>query len=560
MLTNVTVRVRLIASLALLFAVICGLGGLSYLRLSDLNGASDDLGGNWLPSTRILGDLSQDFERLRGREAQLILLPEDQKRAFTEKVRGTVDSIAQDLGAYEPLISEGEETQFANSLKVGLRQYLSLHNDFMKETDGGHAEAAAALLMGEMRSLADGVRKSIETDREFNAKGGTDAAHSAASLGDNAKLVILGVLGLAAAIAIVVGWMCISTVSSPIIRMGAAMRRLADGDTALVIPNSGERNEIGEMAAAVGVFRDSMIRARDLEEETRQGREAAEIQRKRMMQELASRFENAVGGIVETVSAAATELQATASQLSAGAQSTAGQSATVAAAAEEAGANVNSVAGAAEELGASVSEIGQQVSRSAGMANEAVAEAKASAEVIHSLSQSANRIGAVVDMISTIAGQTNLLALNATIEAARAGEAGRGFAVVAAEVKGLAEQTAKATAEISEQIAGIQSATSQAVRAVDSIGSRIHEISATAAAISAAVEEQGAATREIVHSVHQAALGTGEVTTNITGVARAVEETGAASSQVLGAASDLSVQSERLRKEVGDFLASVRAA
>ncbi|WP_288586881.1 CHASE3 domain-containing protein [uncultured Methylobacterium sp.] len=346
----------------------------------------------------------------------------------------------------------------------------------------------------------------------------------------------------------------------PIRGMTAAMGRLAGHDLAAEIPGAGRRDEIGGMADAVQVFKDGLIRARALEEETRLARASAEEQRRAGMRQMADAFEHAVGGIVGQVAASATELQVTARAMSATATRTAAQSTAVAAAAEEASSNVGTVAAAAEELGASVAEIGRQVDGSAGLARTAAAEAGATAGVVRDLSLAVNRIGDVVGLISSIASQTNLLALNATIEAARAGAAGRGFAVVAAEVKELAGQTAKATDEITGQIAAIQAATGRATTAMAGIGGRIDEISGVSAAIAAAVEEQGAATREIVRNVSQAATGTGEVTGTIAGVAGAAEETGAAAGRVLTSASALSHQSERLSAEVTRFLATVRAA
>jgi len=369
-----------------------------------------------------------------------------------------------------------------------------------------------------------------------------------------------GLLGVALVLAIagfvIVRW----RVVGPIAGMTGVMRRLAGGDLTVQVAGANRRDEVGEMAKAVQVFKDGLIHVAALEEETALARAGAEAQRKAAMREMADNFEAAVGGIVGMVTASATELQATAQSMSGTAAETAGQSTAVAAAAEEAASNVGTVAAAAEELGSSVQEIGRQVSGSAQLAQAAVNEASQTASLVQELSGAVAKIGDVVTMITSIAGQTNLLALNATIEAARAGEAGRGFAVVAAEVKELANQTARATDEISTQIARIQGSTGQAVSAIGSITTRIQEISGVATAIAAAVEEQGAATQEIVRNVAQAALGTGEVTSNIAGVAGAAEETGAAASQVLASASELSRQSESLSTEVDRFLATVRAA
>jgi methyl-accepting chemotaxis protein len=278
------------------------------------------------------------------------------------------------------------------------------------------------------------------------------------------------------------------------------------------------------------------------------------------MLQLADRFEGAVGEIITTVSNASTELEASASSLTGNAARSQTLATTVAAASEEASTNVHSVAAATEELSSSVTEISRQVQESARMASEAVGQARSTTERVSELSKAASRIGDVVELINTIAGQTNLLALNATIEAARAGEAGRGFAVVASEVKALAEQTAKATGEIGQQVSGIQAATQDSVSAIKDISGTIERLSEISSTIAAAVEEQGAATQEISRNVQQAAQGTQQVSANIADVQRGASETGTASSQVLSAAQMLSGDSNRLKLEVGKFLDTVRAA
>ncbi|MGU3362462.1 methyl-accepting chemotaxis protein [Methylobacterium sp. M6A4_1b] len=374
------------------------------------------------------------------------------------------------------------------------------------------------------------------------------------------NLIAFAVIGLVLA-ALLCGSIVVFGITRPLGRLVAVLRRMAEGAIDADIAEARRSDEIGAVGKAVDGIKTMVARKAAEEAEVRRIADAAALaERRRTMVELADRFEGAVGGIVGMVSSSSNELQVTAQSMTATASQTASQSTTVAAAAEEAAVNVNTVASAAEELGTSVQEIGRQVSNSADLAQSAVAEADTTSALVHELSGAVSRIGDVVGLISTIAGQTNLLALNATIEAARAGEAGRGFAVVAAEVKELANQTARATGEISQQIGHIQGATGQAVAAIGSITTRIRDINAVATAIAAAVEQQGAATQEIVRNVAQASAGTQAVTGNIAGVAQAAEETGAAATEVLGAAGELSRQSEHLNAEVQRFLGSVRAA
>ncbi|KQP47254.1 MULTISPECIES: methyl-accepting chemotaxis protein [unclassified Methylobacterium] len=374
------------------------------------------------------------------------------------------------------------------------------------------------------------------------------------------SLIAIAAIGLTAA-AILAGLIVTFGITRPLGHLVSVLQRMAQGDIDAEIEEAKRGDEIGAVGKAVEEIKAMVARKAAEEADIRRiAEDAAQAERKRTMIAMADSFEGAVGGIIEMVSASATELQATAQTMTSTATQTASQSMTVAAAAEEAATNVNTVAAAAEELGVSVQEIGRQVSGSADLAQGAVTEADRTAALVQTLSQAASRVGDVVGLISNIAAQTNLLALNATIEAARAGEAGRGFAVVATEVKELASQTARATEEISSQIAQIQGATGEAVSAIASITSRIREIDSVATTIAAAVEQQGAATQEIVRNVAQAATGTSEVTSNISGVAGAAEETGAAASQVLGAAGELSRQSEHLNGEVRRFLDTVRAA
>ena len=351
------------------------------------------------------------------------------------------------------------------------------------------------------------------------------------------------------------------SISGPLSAMRASMIELAKGNFEVVLPGLGRSDEIGEIAQAVETFKiNAKQKARDEAEAKIRQDQAAAQQRKADMISLADEFEAAIGEIVETVSSASTELEASASTLTTTAVRSQELTTMVAAASEEASTNVQSVASATEELSSSVNEISRQVQESARMATEAVDQARKTNGRVGELSAAAARIGDVIELINTIAGQTNLLALNATIEAARAGSAGRGFAVVASEVKALAEQTSKATGEITQQINGIQSATQDSVGAIRDISGTIEKLSEISSTIAAAVEQQGAATQEISRNVQQAATGTMQVSSHITDVQHGASETGSASSQVLSAAQSLSNDSNRLKLEVGKFLSSVRAA
>ncbi len=342
-------------------------------------------------------------------------------------------------------------------------------------------------------------------------------------------------------------------------QMTVAMGRLADGDTDVVVPAVGRRDEIGAMARAVQVFKENMLKKEELQ--TREETESvAKVQRTEAIDRLTGEFDRRVQEVLSAVTSSATEMQTTAQQMSSTAEETSRQSANVASASDQATANVQTVAATAEELSASITEIGRQVMQSARISQNAVTEAEATNETVQGLADAAQRIGDVVSLINDIAGQTNLLALNATIEAARAGEAGKGFAVVAQEVKNLANQTAKATEDISKQITAVQEETTGAVGAIEKIRAIIGEVNDIATTISSAVEEQGVSTQEIARNVQQAARGTQDVNQNIEAVNKTAGETGAAAVQVLSASQEMSRKAEGLRGEVIRFLGEVRAA
>ncbi|MBR1191727.1 HAMP domain-containing protein [Bradyrhizobium sp. AUGA SZCCT0169] len=452
-----------------------------------------------------------------------------------------------------------EATNIPQAAKAELKQKLA---DYQRDFEAWMVQAL--MLAGELKAMSEAfaaVEPVIdEVSKSVNGIKAEADRLNVAERDSIQRMIEIAILMIAVSV-LAAGFFIGRSVSKPLSAMRAAMIELAKGNFAIVLPGLGRADEIGEIAQAVETFKvNAEQKARDeADAKIRQDQIAAQ-ERKADMIKMADAFEGAVGEIVETVSSASTELEASAGVLTSTAIRSQELTTMVEAASEEASANVQSVASATEELTSSVNEISRQVQESARIANEAVGQAHQTNDRVGELSKAAARIGDVVELINTIAGQTNLLALNATIEAARAGDAGRGFAVVASEVKALAEQTAKATGDIGRQIAGIQSATEDSVSAIKDISGTIERLSEISSTIASAVEEQGAATQEISRNVQQAALGTSQVSAHITDVRQGASETGAASEQVHSAAQSLSGDSNRLKLEVGKFLNSVRAA
>jgi methyl-accepting chemotaxis protein len=557
---NLTIRAKVIGAFLAVLVVTLALGSFAVTRMGAMNDQAADVRDNWLPSTRLLGRIAASIEEYRQRQGTLVLDPRPAVVAAQEKrILESFDAIEKARGAYEPIVSPGEERTLADRITGAWKAYGEHSRELSALLQNGQPEKAATLFTGDLRSLFGSLREAVQADADFNAVHGTKAADAGAAIFAAAQVWTFVAMGLAAALSIGAGWIIVASVSKPIGAMTAAMERLAAQDLTTEVAGRDRKDEIGTMAAAVQVFKDTMITAERVTAEQAAENEVR-MRRTQRREQLTHAFESKIGELVNALAAAATTMEATASGMSATAERTNEQSAIVAAASTQTSVNVQTVATATEELSSSVQEIGRQVAQSARIAGQAVEDARQTDATVQALAAGAQKIGDVVTIIQDIANQTNLLALNATIEAARAGDAGKGFAVVASEVKALANQTGKATEEIGTQIVQIQDATRQAVTAIQGIGHTIGEINEIAASIASAVEQQNAATQEISRNVQQAAKGTQEVSNNITGVKQAATETGAAATEVLGAAKDLSRQSEELRGEVDHFIADVQAA
>jgi methyl-accepting chemotaxis protein len=563
MFAKFSIRGKITAVITFLVLGLAGIGLLAIQDMGSMNANTVEIATNWLPSIRTLGELRAGTIEYRNVLREHLLAETlEEKQAVERNLAAVVESNSKIRAAYEPMIASPEERALAEAWGKHWEDYKHAAQEVMalsRKTAGQTPREAHEFNMKTANKLAMEADEILKKDIELNDRGAAKEIKHAADTYSSAFAMIAAILGGAVLIGSAVGFYIIRDVSRGIASIVTPMQALGKGDLTAQVPHQGEKTEIGSMADTLQVFKEALIAKKAADEAAALDAEA-KIERGRRVDGITREFETMIGDVVNTVTSASTQLEASAGTLTATAVRSQELSTTVAAASEEASTNVQSVASATEELSSSVNEISRQVQESARMANEAVDQARKTNDRVSELSKAAARIGDVVELINTIAGQTNLLALNATIEAARAGEAGRGFAVVASEVKALAEQTAKATGEIGQQISGIQAATQESVGAIKEISGTIEKLSEISATIASAVEEQGAATQEISRNVQQAAQGTMQVSSNITDVQRGASETGSASSQVLSAAKSLSGESNRLKLEVGKFLESVRAA
>jgi methyl-accepting chemotaxis protein len=563
MLAKYSIRAKVVTVVAFLLVAMTAMGLLAVSNMRAINANTVDIATSWLPSVRGLGELQQGVIMNRNIVRAHLLAESLEDKAKVENALNTnFEAVAKSIQSYQSLITSPEERALYNDwariweeYKRGVDEVLAMS----RQEAGQVPRQANELNSRKVNRLLTEADAILKKDVELNNSGADRAFREAGESYSSALVMVAVILAVALIVGVALSLFMIKDVSDGIASIVKPMQALGEGDLSADVPHQGDRTEIGAMADALQIFKQALIAKKAADEAGARDAEA-KIERGRRVDSITGEFEAMISEIVNTVSSASSQLESSAGTLTTTADRSKQLATAVAAASEEATTNVQSVASATEEMASSITEIGRQVQESARMATDAVGQARTTTDRVSELSKAATRIGDVVELINTIAGQTNLLALNATIEAARAGEAGRGFAVVASEVKALAEQTAKATGEIGQQISGIQVATQESVNAIKDISSTIEKLSEISSTIAAAVEQQGAATQEISRNVQQAAQGTGQVSSNIADVERGAAETGSASTQVLAAAQALSNDSGRLRQEVGKFLTSVRAA
>ena len=559
-LERTTIRAQLIVQIAMMLIFTAVVGVFAVNSIGELRRSSEVVSGRALPKSESVNVLRADVNQYRAllMKHGLVLDPARRSRLEAE-MAGKTGEIDRRISAYAALeLSAAEEAQIA-AVRAGWTGYKTSAAAFRDASRRQAGDELDSIVEQRLDPLGAKLRGGLIELSRMAHEQAEAASGNVEEVADRAVLLLWGAIGAAVLLGALTASVTLVTIARSLSRVIAPMGALSRGELEAEVPFRGRKTELGQIADAVQLFKEALIEKRRLDEEGAAAA-AAKLERGRSLERLMNSFEGKIGALTGSLASAATEMQATAAVMTGAAEEATERTIAASAATEEASANVQTVAGAAEQLSASIREIADQVSQSSSIASRAVSEAEQTDATVQSLAQGAARIGEVVQLISSIASQTNLLALNATIEAARAGEAGRGFAVVASEVKALANQTARATEEITAQISAIQVSTGSAVEAIRAITGTIGEISQIADTIAAAVEEQRAATQEIARSVSEAATGTAEVAANVVALEAAAASTGSAAGQVLVAAGELSQQSEVLNQEVGEFLSEVKAA
>ncbi|SBW02082.1 Methyl-accepting chemotaxis sensory transducer [uncultured Alphaproteobacteria bacterium] len=556
---NLRIGGKVLAAFTLICALVALLGGAAVYEIVRIETATRDATDLWAPRLDVMRRMQAQMATQRVAEFSYVFAEMRKEREAADvAVTAARQAVHGTLAEVEQSFASGEGRNGFDQLMLNQDAYQEGMERVFYMMQHGQEEDARTLMNNDMRDLFNVISVSIDKMLEIATAGVAAAGAEAGSVAREARVAVFALLGVVFALSAAAGLMLKRGVGGPILAMTGAMARLAEGDTAVEVPATDRRDEVGAMAGAVQVFKDNAIRADALAAE-QTAAHAAQTARAEEIERLAHEFDARISQVLDIVAGACGEMDGTAQSLSASAEQTTRQSNAVAAATEQASDSVQTVAAAAEQLSHSIDEIARQVSQAHEVSQTATAEAERTDATVKGLAESSSKIGTVVNLITDIASQTNLLALNATIEAARAGEMGKGFAVVAGEVKNLANQTATATDEIGRQIGSVQEATQEVVSAISGIVERIGEVSRISAAIASAVEQQSAAAAEIARNVQHAAAGTQEISLNIAGVSQTASETGTASRQVLAASQALAKEAVALRGVVEHFLAGVRA-
>ncbi len=559
-LDDAPIQTKLRIGFGALSCVLVGVALFGADRLRTLNAAAAEMGRSWLPGVGELGQIQYFATRYRLYGAREVMTKDRAQLAQLQVQQAALDeAMAASLARFEALPRTPEERKLYTDFRTAWTNYHAAQEELLANKGASSIEALAAGFNGETLVKFNAMIKAMGALVESENAGAQAAADYAERAYFVALLALAAAVGLGLILAAAAAIMITRSVAAPAGRLTEAIRRITEGQAAVEMPDCARADEIGTIARALAGLEtqrreaDRLAQAQAREQHEKRARQE-EIER------LMGSFQSASSAAIETVAAAATQLQHTALSMQAEAQQTSTRAQGAAAACEQTNANVQSVAGASEEMAASIAEISRQVAQSARVASAAVQDAARTREIVHGLAGSAQSIGEVIDLINAVAAQTNLLALNATIEAARAGEAGKGFAVVASEVKSLATQTSGATLQIRQQIEHVQDAVTQAVAAMEGVNATISELSQIAVTIAGAIQQQDAASQQISRNVQQAAAGSRDVNRAMDDVQAGAAATGSAAKDVLSASSDLARQAEHLRADVTRLITDMEAA
>ena len=557
--SRLSIGAKLFAIVSFLFLVIAVIGGFAFMQMRAINAAAHDIQAQWLPSVRWVGEMRVQSARYRAVLRDHLIVADAERADVDKNLAARKADFEKAAKAYQPLVSSPAERELAEQLDKQWQTFIGASAEVQSLANKGDVAAAKEINAKKVVPVGRAMDGTLAKLVELNDKGAETAGQGADATYGSAILMMTLILGGAIVLGLGAAIYMVRDIRQGIGSILKPMGQLTDGELSVEIPHQGEATEIGRIAGALQIFKEALIAKRTSDEAAR-AEDAIKAARAQRISTATGNFEAMIGELVDSLSSASTELEASATTMTKTSDGTMSLSDSAASASRAVTDNIQAVAAATEEITSSVNEIGRQVHESNRIASTAVSQAQHTDESIARLSLAAGRINDVVKLIREVAEQTNLLALNATIEAARAGEAGRGFAVVASEVKALATQTAKATAEIDAQVADMQTATAESVAAIKEIGSTITLISEVSSAIAAAVEQQGAATQEIARNVQQSAQLSTQVAAEVTEVKRGSSETSAAAGEVLTASHSLARESDHLKNQVETFLDTVRAA